>query len=543
MNSSQQLPSTTTAAENPSSSSSRNVRWTRGKQKDGQPSARKTTTIRAVPFLLGSLVCLILIFWFGTNPFFEVSKQQTQNIVLYGSGGNGPAKNRQPPVIYMFDTVRMGASGVGTTSTRKLPYVWQQVWENAGWVPEKLWVSRHASEYTDIVQLLEGSKRNLTPAQKRHVYKYLAMASVGGGWVAHSNVLPLHPFYGNPPLPNNGKLTLYDQSFAPSLMSGNAQEWLRLAKRMAQHASVYSSGEWSEAVALHQLRHEIVVQDQVFTVSANHHHHQLTTTTTTVTILDNNNNNNKNDNTTTTAAHASPSFVGWVWNSQDCRLTNQKRVVHFLFDKEDATETTTISASLSTDPGGMVVKWLSMWLQACERSDYFLKEAIRDQEATEMRNQFDNNNPPPHNRKLDRNKNDDKETGPVSGPSPPQQTKQQQQQQQTTTTATTVVTGRDPQRAHSINVEATTSNNNNNNNNNKDNNNKLRSNPSSTKTPLRAASTTVMHTNTQEQQAEVVASLQDGTDAATLHQQLQQQLQSRHLQKWVAANQGQALMG
>eukprot|EP00541_Cyclophora_tenuis_P005398 CAMPEP_0116571238 /NCGR_PEP_ID=MMETSP0397-20121206/17440_1 /TAXON_ID=216820 /ORGANISM="Cyclophora tenuis, Strain ECT3854" /LENGTH=92 /DNA_ID=CAMNT_0004099295 /DNA_START=12 /DNA_END=287 /DNA_ORIENTATION=- len=68
----------------------------------------------------------------------------------------------------------------------------------------------------------------LSAQQRRHVYKYFAMARVGGGWVAQSNVFPLHPFYGTPQLlPNKGKLTVYvvvdnddgTSSFTPCLMS------------------------------------------------------------------------------------------------------------------------------------------------------------------------------------------------------------------------------------------------------------------------------------------------------------------------------------
>jgi len=109
-------------------------------------------------------------------------------------------------------------------------------------------------------------------------------------------------------------------------------------------------------MALRQLQTEIIVQRQVYSVK-------------TATPAADGNNNNK-----TTGS--------WVWKSQDCQLTNQHRAVHFSFDGGATTSTsaaaapatTTTTTTTTTDPGDVVVKWLSMWLQACERSDYFLTQ-------------------------------------------------------------------------------------------------------------------------------------------------------------------------
>jgi hypothetical protein len=54
----------------------------------------------------------------------------------------------------------------------------------------------------------------------------------------------------------------------------------------------------------------------------------------------------------------------WTWNSNDCAATSHMRAVHFLVDfLEDLSQV--------SDPADMVIKWLSMWLQTCERNTVF----------------------------------------------------------------------------------------------------------------------------------------------------------------------------
>ena len=328
-------------------------------------SAGRSGRLRNLSFVVGSVVAVLTVCFVGTARQYAATQQHTtQSFVAFASGG-GATKDGVPTTIYQFDSESVRAGH----KTRKLPYVWHQVWETAGWRPQKLYVSRHASEYTDVLTQVEQSE-NLTPQQKRHIYKYLAMASVGGGWLAHADVMPLQPFYGTS-LPHGGKFTLYDGVHSePCFLSGSASEWLRIGKLLAQHASSHRSREdddggvgggvggdgnsissegndsgsdesnvpdvrdvsggavleWNERDALQELRDEFVVQSEVFTVK-------------------------------------STSNSTWVWNSQDCRLTHQQRVVHFDLEGVGV-----------EDPGDRVVKWMSMWLQACERSDYFLKQ-------------------------------------------------------------------------------------------------------------------------------------------------------------------------
>ena len=75
-----------------------------------------------------------------------------------------------------------------------------------------------------------------------------------------ADVYPLHDFRVSTRLPNDGELTVFDTKY-PCLMSGSAEEWLRLAGLLAEHASRYGrtpdTPEWSESVGLKTLSNEI----------------------------------------------------------------------------------------------------------------------------------------------------------------------------------------------------------------------------------------------------------------------------------------------
>lgn len=289
-----------------------------------------------IPFIMGSLIMLLIIGLVGcVNQITpENSKPTTRTTVASNVGYDRSVK----PYMYQFDVVSQEAATSSSTpvvavhhgGTNKIPYIWNQVWESAGWTPIKLMVSKlaTAAEYKEINDMMEESSNLL---QKRHVYKYLAMAANGGGWLAHSDTFPLHPFGSSLELPNEGKLTAYG---GPYLMSGNATEWLRMGKVLASHARHYHlRDEWTEAMALDQMKNHYTFQeDQVFEIAN---------------------------------VASDPNEVHWTWNPNDCQSTKDKRVVHFrLGEQEDF--------STLADPGDMVVKWLSMWLQSCERSNYYV---------------------------------------------------------------------------------------------------------------------------------------------------------------------------
>mmetsp|Transcript_21754 Transcript_21754/g.33023 ORF Transcript_21754/g.33023 Transcript_21754/m.33023 type:complete len:390 (+) Transcript_21754:128-1297(+) len=287
------------------------------------------TVTKNVPFLLGSLFMVIFVGMAGlTNQFIQNELSGRNSISVEDSNDR-----ENKPSIYQFDIMSQKlTTGDLKPHTRKIPVIWNQIWESAGWVPKTLAVNKYKVEpkYKEIINMLEG----LSIAQKRHVFKYIAMAENGGGWLAHSDTFPLHPFGSYSSLPNAGKLTVYDEHY-PCLMSGNATEWLRMGRRIAEHGKVYHlREEWTEELALKQMKGEYLLQgNDVFEKDVD--------------------------------LEKSSIDGQWSWHSQDCERTKEKRAVHFrLGEMEDY-------ASMY-QPGDMVIKWLSMWLRVCERSSYFV---------------------------------------------------------------------------------------------------------------------------------------------------------------------------
>lgn len=86
--------------------------------------------------------------------------------------------------------------------------------------------------------------------------RWLAMATVGGGWLVDYDTFPLHKFESLP-LPNEGKLTVHEYSKSggvPSMVSGTPEEWYRLAKAHVENAKAHSGeSHWSDMKALNDL--------------------------------------------------------------------------------------------------------------------------------------------------------------------------------------------------------------------------------------------------------------------------------------------------
>jgi hypothetical protein len=184
--------------------------------------------------------------------------------------------------------------------------------------------------YQDIKDNLDRSVLNYQ--QKRHIWKYVAMSAVGGGFAAQGDTFPMHSFSRQGKnLPNNGRLTLYDDRF-PSLMSGSSEEWLKVARIMSRHARSYRGKEpWTEALALQQqwlYSNSVALQTEVLRVG-----NELITQST------------------------------WEWSSSDCKRESNKRAVHFAIDD--------LTFAGVEDPGSRIVAWLSSWLNSCPPSTQF----------------------------------------------------------------------------------------------------------------------------------------------------------------------------
>mmetsp|Transcript_14341 Transcript_14341/g.22387 ORF Transcript_14341/g.22387 Transcript_14341/m.22387 type:complete len:340 (+) Transcript_14341:75-1094(+) len=282
---------------------------------------------RNAPYMLSALVLTILIFvldkWSAHNSINLGPNASAFPTTLRMDYSKTIINGSNKPVIYRLD---MTAHKDKNERQRKILGFWKTLWANAGWLPEALNIREGTEhyEFADILKSLDAVE--LDQEQRRHIMKYIAMAGVGGGWLSHSDVFPLHPFVRDGlELPNNGMLTFYDDTNTPScLLSGSAQEWLRVGRLMIEHAASYGGNNpWTEEQALQDLfmNNQVVRRSDVFTSS------------------DSNNQ---------------------LWYSDDCAKTSDKRAVHFSLDQH--------WKERSDD---MVIKWLGMWLKTCERSAHF----------------------------------------------------------------------------------------------------------------------------------------------------------------------------
>ncbi|KAJ8021936.1 hypothetical protein HOLleu_39280 [Holothuria leucospilota] len=116
----------------------------------------------------------------------------------------------------------------------KILYLWEKAWSLAGWKPRIL-TEEDAKRHPNYEELRR--KFWAFPTVNRKEYeiacfmRYLAMATVGGGWMSDYDVLPFRLSGCTEPL-NEGGYTVYD-SFVPSLVSGTSQEFTRVANVMA----------------------------------------------------------------------------------------------------------------------------------------------------------------------------------------------------------------------------------------------------------------------------------------------------------------------
>lgn len=88
------------------------------------------------------------------------------------------------------------------------------------------------------------------------LYRWLAMAASGGGWMCDYDTFPTNfPMDEGKNLPNNGRFTSYE-SHVPSLLSGTAEEWTRVAKLLVEAVPRIEENLKSDMHAFQTLRKE-----------------------------------------------------------------------------------------------------------------------------------------------------------------------------------------------------------------------------------------------------------------------------------------------
>ena len=143
-------------------------------------------------------------------------------------------KPKQRPVMHTFFNPLDGGTGMSPEGDRAMIELWKQTWSDAGWEPKILTLkdAENHPEYQELRELVDGTL--LDDYNKLCIYRWLAIASVGGGWMSDYDNIPLRDFSSSAlPLPNDGELTVHDDH-VPDLVSGAANEWTRVARNIVR---------------------------------------------------------------------------------------------------------------------------------------------------------------------------------------------------------------------------------------------------------------------------------------------------------------------
>jgi len=150
---------------------------------------------------------------------------------------------------------------------------WEYAWQDAGFDTVILNIEdvKKHDNYDEIRNFLDHEA--FGEYDELCFLRWFAMVTTGGGWMSDYDVVPLKSlvpdeYFGIPkkpseadkegnngfPLPHDGKFTVYDgYGRVPSLMSGSAEEWDRMASALLALAHEHTDDFYSDMYALQEL--------------------------------------------------------------------------------------------------------------------------------------------------------------------------------------------------------------------------------------------------------------------------------------------------
>jgi len=205
------------------------------------------------------------------NTSIEPAKEEQQQPSSSSDAQENSNQTEQEkrPFIYIFyDDVDPENQDKNRAQLReadaKLIKAWQSHWHDAGWNPRVLTTKdaeQHA-QYDDFVAKVDkialiGEGGAFGRFNRLNIIRWLAMAAVDGGFMSDYDVFPIRKSSSISSL-QKGDFTVYDASPGdggiPSLMSGSAKEWLRMANELVDVAlstePTNSFGGWSDLYLL-----------------------------------------------------------------------------------------------------------------------------------------------------------------------------------------------------------------------------------------------------------------------------------------------------
>lgn len=113
--------------------------------------------------------------------------------------------------------------------------VWKKEWNDAGFEVKvlKMEDAQRHPYCKEMEKVIFGHVYH-NPYDTLCYYRWLAMAASGGGWMCDYDTFPTNfSIDEGKKLPNNGKMTSFE-NHVPSLISGTAAEWTRVAKLLVE---------------------------------------------------------------------------------------------------------------------------------------------------------------------------------------------------------------------------------------------------------------------------------------------------------------------
>eukprot|EP00549_Striatella_unipunctata_P025380 CAMPEP_0118710738 /NCGR_PEP_ID=MMETSP0800-20121206/23600_1 /TAXON_ID=210618 ORGANISM="Striatella unipunctata, Strain CCMP2910" /NCGR_SAMPLE_ID=MMETSP0800 /ASSEMBLY_ACC=CAM_ASM_000638 /LENGTH=310 /DNA_ID=CAMNT_0006615057 /DNA_START=108 /DNA_END=1037 /DNA_ORIENTATION=+ len=242
------------------------------------------------------------------------------------------------PIMYTFyDRIPGDESGFYTgmsySNDEALITSWKAEWTVQGWDPMVLTLADAKSHKDfDVLNRALDTLSNFGYYDRLCFLRWLAMAAVGGGWMADYDTFPLWPMDGHV-LPSGGKLTIHEGSKVggvPSLVSGNGEEWLRLAHSLVRNAMEHNDDQhWSDMKALQELYQS--KKDEIYQMEYN--------TVSGVVVL---NGNPMKDN---------------------CDATDKKLAIHF--SHYAITHGVVPTGAAVAERGAIAQAWVAQWRRSC----------------------------------------------------------------------------------------------------------------------------------------------------------------------------------
>jgi len=188
------------------------------------------------------------------------------------------------PVMYTFFEwihPREREMGVPDDASESFIIEWKAAWKAAGWEPIVLSLA-NAKKHPQFDKFYERLMKipmpdiNGYPSRlNRLTYlRWLAVAAVGGGFMSDYDVFPLSQAPKTSDLPYQGKFSVFcklhqpTNAGVPCLMSGNANEWTRVAMALLESGELNGNVRkgWSDMLAMIDLRNSgtYSLYDRVF---------------------------------------------------------------------------------------------------------------------------------------------------------------------------------------------------------------------------------------------------------------------------------------